>query len=54
MLKSGAIVQLGGEVVCHMTVLPGQSKKKTPNLSAAHLYCAGAIAGFSCLFLSQL
>ncbi len=56
LLKSGAIAQLGGGGVCHMTVPPGQSQENLPNPSLAHLYSTGedGVAGFSRLSLSQL
>jgi hypothetical protein len=46
LLNSGAIAQLGGGVVCHMTVLPWESQENLPNLSVAHLYSAGGLPDF--------
>jgi hypothetical protein len=52
---SGAMAQLGGGWVCHVTVLPGQSRENLSNPPSAHLYfSAGGVAGVSLLSLSQL
>jgi hypothetical protein len=40
--------------VCHVTVLPGQSRENLPNPPSAYLYSARGVAGFFRLSLSQL
>jgi hypothetical protein len=40
----------GGGLVCHITVLPGQSHENQRNLPAAHLYSAGRGVLPACVF----
>ncbi len=40
------MAQLGGRWVCHVTVLPGQSRENLSNPPSAHLYSVGGLPDF--------